>query len=585
MNKIMDKITTKKIEFVVTYGRVSTSNQEDQKTIEAQILEVRKYAKDNNYTIVKEYSDEGWSGDILARPDLDQLRMDARRRAWQAVIIYDPDRLGRRLFYQQIVIDELKQLDIEILFVTMPRIENESDELMFGIRGLFAQYEKAKITERFRMGKRNRVNNNNVLTTEAPYGYTYILNKGKRGATDYVVGHYEINPRESKVVENIFSWVADEHMTLRHVVRRLQELEIRPQRSKRGVWNTSTLSTLLRNETYIGIAHWGASYAVVPTKPLKEERYRKNKKTSRRMRPKNKWYNIKVPAIVGEDVFKRAGAQLTANFATLGRNDKKNRYLLAGKIWCPCGERRAGEGVLNGQHLYYRCTDRVHSFPLPHTCHEGGINARIADEAIWQRLKNVMSSPAQLNELVERRLTRDKGKVSTSTIDIEATRKEIMKLKGQEDRYNHAFAEEVISIEKLKEYLAPVREKVSNLENQIIQANLEMKPENEIPFPNKGEIESFVSDTVRFLENLNFESKRAIVRRIVEKATATQKELQVYGGILLKEIYVLFPEDRNCGVAECGEVHFVQRAYQTERAGRKLSVLHHQPVGRDWAGA
>ena len=47
------------------------------------------------------------------------------------------------------------------------------------------------------------------------------------------------------------------------------------------MWNTSTLSTLLRNSVYIGEAHWGSSHAVVPKHPLKTDTYRKIKKSSR----------------------------------------------------------------------------------------------------------------------------------------------------------------------------------------------------------------------------------------------------------------------------------------------------------------
>jgi site-specific DNA recombinase len=50
----------------------------------------------------------------------------------------------------------------------------------------------------------------------------------------------------------VFEWVAHEGLTLRKVVRRLHELGIAPRKSKRGVWSTSTLSTLLSHKAYTG---------------------------------------------------------------------------------------------------------------------------------------------------------------------------------------------------------------------------------------------------------------------------------------------------------------------------------------------
>lgn len=541
-----DKIS-KTIKFIAVYARVSTSNQEDQKTVEAQLSEVRAFAKDK-YTIVKEYVDEGWSGDILARPQLDQLRFDAKNKAFDAVLIYDPDRLSRELFKQEIVIRELDKWGVEILFVTMPPVTNASDKLMFGVRGLFAAYEKTKIAERFRIGKVNRVKNNQVLTTEGPYGYSYILNKGKRGSLEYEVGHLEINERESKIVKDIFSWVANNKLTLRAVVRKLQERGITPRKSKRGVWSTSTLTSLLRNETYIGVAHWGTSYATVPLKPTKKDLYRKVEKSSRRMKPRDQWFNItSVPVIIDKDVFEKARLQLQKNFETLGRN-KKNDYLLAGKIWCPCGRRRAGEGPQHGKHLYYRCTDRVYSFPLPRTCLEHGINARIADEVLWQRLKMIMSSPKLLLDQIERwNEKRKDNKSSNTTIDILSTQNEIGKLKKQEFRIADLYSKEKINLEQFEEYTAPLREKVGEFENQINKANLEKTSKNEIIFPSRNEIEVFAQKAVQYLENVSFKVKKEIIRIVLNQVTASRTSLQTYGFFNLNEIYVLFlSSHRNC---------------------------------------
>jgi len=71
-----------KIKLIATYGRVSTSNQENEGTIETQLSAVNQFAEKNGFTIVKQYIDNGWSGDSLARPALDQLRMDAKKKNW-----------------------------------------------------------------------------------------------------------------------------------------------------------------------------------------------------------------------------------------------------------------------------------------------------------------------------------------------------------------------------------------------------------------------------------------------------------------------------------------------------------------------
>lgn len=513
---------------IAIYARVSTSTQENEGTIETQLSKVHEFAKENDYIIVQEYHDNGWSGDTLVRPELDKLRVDAKNKKWEAVLVYDPDRLARRYSYQELLVDELREAGIEVIFMTTRAPNDPIEKILFGVQGLFSEYERAKIAERFRIGKMRKAKENHVLASEAPYGYTLILK------TDERQGYYVVDDYESSIVKSIFSWVADEGLTLRAVVRRLQELSILPRKSKRGVWSTSTLSTLLRNKTYIGEAHYGASYAVVAENPFKKEIYRKTKKTSRKMRPEEEWIKITTPKIIDEDLFIRAGERLKANFAMCERN-KKNEYLLSGKVYCSCGQRRCGEGPQRGKHLYYRCSSRVKSFPLPSTCYEKGVNARIVDKVLWARVSQLMKSPELMMKQVERWMNNQRTKPSVEVIDLDATKKELSKLKEQEDRYNKGYGAGVFTLDQLKEYTVPVREKIASLESQISKVGHNINQNKMTSTPSLDQIEVYAQKAKEKLSNLNFEAKRGIITSILEKVVATQEYIHVNGYIPLKE--------------------------------------------------
>jgi len=516
----METVTTTRL--VAVYGRVSTSNQENEGTIETQLSAVREFARNNGCIIVQEYLDNGWSGDILARPALDQLRMDAKKKTWEAVLFYDPDRLARRYSFQELIMDELRESGIEPLFVTIPPSKNNEDRLLYGVRGVFAEYERVKIAERFRLGKVRKAKENHIIATEAPYGYTFITRTPEKQT------HYIVNDKEAEIVKKIFTWVADEGLTLRSVVRRLQELKILPRKSKRGVWSTSTLSTLLRNRTYIGEGHYGASYATVPLNPLKKDLYRKIKKTSRKIRPEEEWIKISTPKIIDENLFNLAGKRLRINFELAVRNTK-NEYLLGGKIYCICGQRRCGEGPQQGKHLYYRCNDRVFSFPLPRSCHERAVNARIADELVWNKISQLMSSPELMNKQAARWMNNKRTQTLFQPGDLERFGKEIVKLKKQEDRYNKAYGEGAFSIEKLKEYTIPLKDRIILLESQITELREEEKEVNSTNLPTQEEIQQFAKTSLETLKNLSFEAKKGIISNVLEKVVGTQKKLQVCG--------------------------------------------------------
>ena len=471
------------------------------------------------------------------------------------MLIYDPDRLARRYSYQELVMDELQEAGVEVMFVTVPTPKNSGDKIVHGVRGLFAEYERAKISERFRLGKLRKVREGHILVSEPLYGYSYIPKQDTRH------GYYEISPEEARTVKMIFSWVADEGMTLRGVVRRLQEMKIKPRKSKRGVWSTSTLSTLLRNRAYIGEAHWGSSFAVVPDNPLKNEKYKKIKKSSRRKRPRDEWITIPVPAIIALGVFEKAGRQLQANFTFCQRN-KKNEYLLAGKIECVCGRKRAGEGVWQGKHLYYRCADRIYSFPLPHTCKEKGINARIADQLVWQKIAGLMSSPKLLIEQAKRWFKSRQTKTTAGFVDIAALKTEIEKLKGQEERYNKAYGAQVFTLEQLQAYTAPIKEKVAALGGQIATATREANQNQVNALPGQSEIQAFAEKAKLALQDLNFGAKRAILLNTVEKIIGTKQLLQVSGYIPLIQNVEYKTNDRHRWPAQRRKIYPVQRPDQ-----------------------
>jgi site-specific DNA recombinase len=521
----MTERVTHNSQLLAIYARVSTARQEEEETIKTQLSAVREFAKQRGYTIVQEYMDDGWSGDILARPQLDKLRQDVSKKIWQAVLVYDPDRLARRYSYQELIMDELREKGVDVLFVTTPSPTTGEEKILHGVKGLFAEYERVKITERFRLGKMRKAKEGHVLASEAPYGYVFK----PKSETDGRNGRYEINEPEAKVVRMIFSWIADERLTIRQVIKRLHEFRILPRWSKRGVWSTSTLGHLLRNKTYIGEAHYGSSYSVVPENPINKGKYRKIRKTSSRMKPEDEWIKIPAPAILDTGLFERVQRQLRRNFE-MSRRNRKNEYLLSRLIRHSCGATMAGEGPHTGRNLYYRCTDRVRSFPLPPKCNERGLDARAADRLVWGKISELMSSPELLKRQVKRWVERQRNKSDERSIRLEPIKAEIAKLKREEDRYARAYGAGAIGLSQLSEFTSEIRNRVSSLEQNLVAEG--SKRSKDITLPGtEEEIEALASGARAALGDLNFQAKRLIVMNIIDRIVASRNELKISGSI------------------------------------------------------
>ena len=78
---------------VALYGRVSTAEQ----SAAMQLEELRAYCQRRQWEIVEEFTDTGVSGSKESRPALNRLLADAKRRKFDAVLVYRYDRFARSL--------------------------------------------------------------------------------------------------------------------------------------------------------------------------------------------------------------------------------------------------------------------------------------------------------------------------------------------------------------------------------------------------------------------------------------------------------------------------------------------------------
>ena len=89
--------------------------------------------------------------------------------------IHSPDRLARKSAYQVRLVDEFQRVGVEVIFVNRALGQSPEDDLLLQVQGMMAEYERAKMIERHRRGKRHaaRAGTVNVLRG-APYGYHYL---------------------------------------------------------------------------------------------------------------------------------------------------------------------------------------------------------------------------------------------------------------------------------------------------------------------------------------------------------------------------------------------------------------------------
>jgi DNA invertase Pin-like site-specific DNA recombinase len=133
------------------YLRVSTVDQ----TTANQEQALREAAERSGLEIVKVYRDHGISGakGREKRPQFDALCKTATRREFEVVMAWSVDRLGRSLQDLVSFLTELHALGID-LFLHQQGLDTRTPagKAMFGMMGVFAEFERSIIQERVRAG-------------------------------------------------------------------------------------------------------------------------------------------------------------------------------------------------------------------------------------------------------------------------------------------------------------------------------------------------------------------------------------------------------------------------------------------------
>ncbi len=409
------------------YVRVSTDEQaRTGYSLGDQIRSCRERFISMGLNNIKEYIDDGYSGEFLERPALERLRNDLANHAVSHVLVYDPDRLSRNLTNQLILADEIEKSACQLLFVTGDYDASPEGRLFFSMRGAIAAFEKAKIRERSMRGKKAKVMSGKPLFGRPPYGYS----------CDYDTGQYIIVPEEAEIIREIFNRYISK---MYGVIALATDLQSSGYLNRSGKpFSISFLQRLLINEMYAG-----TKWAMKTYQKTIAQHKRKSIK-----RDETEWVAITIPAIIDRETWHKT-IELRKQNKIMAKRNTKHEYLLSGIIKCSgCGYGMQGVTFPkrnNKDYSYYVCTAYLNGIKCDD---KKCISSKEIDEAVWQMLVNNFSKnkflknkkPATTRNLstIESQLVKLRNRqtgiirwVADGTIDLDAAEKELKDLTQQ----------------------------------------------------------------------------------------------------------------------------------------------------------
>ena len=454
------------------YARVSGEQQAAAHTIESQIAALIERARSDGTPVPpeREFVDDGYSGATLIRPALDRLRDLVNIGAIDRICVHSPDRLARNYAYQVLLLDEWRRRGVEVVFLNRPLGQSPEDDLLPQVQGIVAEYERAKIMERSRRGKKHAAQSGSLnVMSGAPFGYRYVSVREGGGQA-----RFEPVAEQARIVQQIFSWIGQDRCSLAEVCRRLRKAGELTATGKR-IWSRQAVWHILQNPAYQGQAAYGKTHMMPRGKKARLRAARGWPAEPRRSNapvaadPKE-WVFVPVPALVDMALFRAAHGQLDENRSRARLGRRRPGYLLQGLTCCArCGyayygktTRQLGAGRQMKDFRYYRCSGSDgYRFGGERICRNAQVQGEFLETAVGHEVSDLLRNPGRLERDYEAG-----SRAGGSLENIETLKAQRLKLQHALERLIDTFTEGLIEKDQFTSRMARTKSRIAELDTK-----------------------------------------------------------------------------------------------------------------------
>lgn len=503
------------------YARVSSEKQEKEHTIGSQVEALRAYAAKNGMKIIEEFTDEGYSGARLDRPALDRMRDLAEQRGFDILLVYCTDRLARKFVLQALILDELERFEVKTIFLEGGAADDPLSKLVHQITGAVAEFERVKITERYRRGKLYRARCGEVVLPSVPFGYVRMPRRDGIGA------HVEIEESRAAVVRRIFDAYARQGLTVRQIAKQLT-LEAVPTPTGVRQWSRATISFMLRDEAYIGTLYYNRKKCT----PVDGGYGKKGQRYQCTLRPREDWIPISVPPIIDVTLFQAAADRAKSNLIFSSRNLTEPAYLLRRLVRCGrCGASCSAQRSGTPDYRYYRCWHSGRGFLPEERCKQRDVRTDLLDEIVWNDVCSRLKNPALIMEAFHAQQI-PKFPQSETQEKAEKLNAQIKLANLELSRLLDAYQCAAIDLPELQKRrkLVDAKLEMMNPEKAVLEriAAEQLKGANLV-----ANLDQFTSLVSTNLESMPFEDRQKLLRMVLQKVVVLDWRVDVYYNIPL----------------------------------------------------
>lgn len=243
----------------VEYLRLSVEDGDDESssiTNQRKILD--SFAKDNGIIIKDYYIDDGFSGYTMNRPSFNRLKKDLNNNLVDTIIVKDLSRLGRHNAKVQLFLENIQESGKRV--IALNDNYDTNDEQSHDIVGIqtWVNEKYVRDTSKKVRNSLNTLQKEGKLLCNVPYGYYKDpIDKTKcyvdQNVSPYIKQIFDMYIN-GMVVKEIARSLSDNNVPT-PTMNRKQRAESMGKTSRlnvSGVWDTSVIIKILKNEFYLG---------------------------------------------------------------------------------------------------------------------------------------------------------------------------------------------------------------------------------------------------------------------------------------------------------------------------------------------
>lgn len=476
---------------VAIYVRVSTTDQaEEGYSIGEQIDKLEKYCEIMGFVVAEIYTDAGFTGSNIDRPEMQRLINDVKHSKFDTVLVYKLDRLSRSQKDTLYLIEDVFNAH-DVGFMSLQEKFDTTTafgKAMIGILSVFAQLEREQIKERMQLGKLGRAKaGKSMMWSKVAFGYIHVPE----------TGILEINPLQAEVVKQIFT----DYLDGISITKLRDKLNEAGYIGKDRPWSYRTLRQTLDNPVYCGQIKFNNTVFDGLHDPIISRELFDN---------------------VQDELVKRQKEAFEQNH---NARPFQSKYMLSGIL--KCGYCKSPQGIImrslkkgeTERRRDYQCNARFQRKTKGVTIYNGGkkcdsgfYHALDIEADVISQIAHIQADEKVLIDLIEEN--------AEPVIDTSEFEKQVKSINNKIKKLSDLYMNDMITLDEMKLKSEKLKFDKQALQTKIQSSNL-TAPDDTLKM-----VKSFLGKQP--IESLDYEGQKKIVNQLIDNVFVTAESVEIH---------------------------------------------------------